>query len=107
MIEEPLPPKAEEHQRRAASTWYQHFEAGRRSSQGRGVGSLMRWLLLAAAGLLLVLGFSWRGERFRTLGRAQTATVDWPDLLRTELHLDDANAARLAPMWQEWTAKDD
>jgi|GEM_PF-2375155 len=107
MMEEPLPPEGEEHQRRAASTWYHHFEAGRRPSRGRGAGHLVRWLLLAVAGLLLVLGFSLRGERFRTLGRTQSATVDWPSLLRTELHLDDADAARLVPMWQEWTAKDD
>ena len=97
-------PGADERQRRAANIWYDRFE---RKRQERGLSPgrqrLLRWLLLAAAATLLVLGLRLRGDRFRdVLAPRGAANGDMAALLSRELQLDDATGAVFFPAWEEW-----
>jgi hypothetical protein len=97
------PPAEAPGRRRPASLWYERFERKRQAGGPRPDRQrLFQFLLLCAAGLLVYLGLTMRGDRLRQVMAPARPAGDWPALLSRELALDDSTGALFFPLWERW-----
>jgi hypothetical protein len=86
----------EDLQRKAISRWHEIFHGDLDQGRVKGRGLALRWLLLGVAGMLLLVGFAWRGERFRQLDGTRPERTDRVALALRELQVEGAQAEQLA-----------
>jgi hypothetical protein len=97
----------EERHRKALSRWHALFPARQQEPLGSSRGITLRWLLLGVAAAVLVVGFSWRGERFRQLGQGPDRPADLATQIRHELEVEGTEALRLEEMCRAFLHLDD
>lgn len=98
MRKDPRAETPEDLQRRAISRWHEIFHGGTDQQRATVPGITLRWLLLGLAGAMLLVGFAWRGERFRRLDGSPSEPTDVVTLALHELQLEGARADQLAGM---------